>query len=88
MRLLRTMAHPSIVCLEVASHQKENRMPSSPLNVDNATLVGGSEICCGQTTSFFTDCANITLSGKATCTINFPQTTDVVINKYIVYKYQ
>ena len=31
MRLSRTMVHPSIVGLEIASHQKENRMPSSPL---------------------------------------------------------
>ena len=44
---------------------------NSTLTVDNATLVGGSEICCGQT-SPFTDCAGVTLLGKATCTINFP----------------
>ena len=31
MRLSRTMVHPSIVGLKIASHQKENRMPSSPL---------------------------------------------------------
>ena len=36
----------------------------STLTVDNATLVGGSEICCGQTTSF-ANCTNVTLIGKA-----------------------
>ena len=45
---------------------------NSTLTVDNATLVGGSEICCGQTASLFADCAGVTLLGKATCTINFP----------------
>ena len=45
---------------------------NSTLTVDNAALVGGSEICCGQTISLFADCANVTLLGKATCTINFP----------------
>ena len=43
------------------------------LTVYNATLVGGSEICCGLTTSF-DDCTTVALLGKVTCacTINFP----------------
>ena len=35
----------------------------STLTVDNATLVGGSEICCGVLTSF-DDCINVTLKSR------------------------
>ena len=45
----------------------------STLTVYNATLVGGSEICRGQTTSF-DNCTTVALLGKVTCacTIIFP----------------
>ena len=64
--------------LQVVANSVQSTGPTtanfiSTLTVDNATLVGGSEICCGQTTSF-DNCTTVALLGKVTCacTINFP----------------
>ena len=64
-----------IPLLWVVSSTVDSVQPSGPnptiadfistLTVDDTTLVGGSEICCGVLT-LLDDCINVTLLGEAT----------------------